>query len=225
MASKTKAVACVHTIYKLLISVYSDGVQNSHSTEQLACDLGTATAKWYFFLTPERKLATEEIVVERQNHSKQQERSIMASSSEPFKTLEQVMLQLDQDEDAILTNAYKWGDKHADIEIQANWPGAPYLMRWTREQNSFGGSNAQANGNGHELTFEDRSLGGTNAQASGNAHEFKRDDRSRGGTKFGGNKGKGGGNKPGCGEGSHSALKTKKETTQLNYLAYCASPT
>ena len=35
--------------------------------------------------------------------------------------------------------------------------------------------------------------------------------------------GKSGGNKPGCGVGSHSALKTKKETTQLNYLAYCAS--
>jgi hypothetical protein len=44
-----------------------------------------------------------------------------------------------------------------------------------------------------------------------------------GGSKFGGNKGKGGGNKPGCGVGSHSALRTKKETTQLNYLAYCAS--
>jgi hypothetical protein len=45
-----------------------------------------------------------------------------------------------------------------------------------------------------------------------------------GGSKSGGSKGKAGGNKPGCGEGSHSALRTKKVTTQLNYLAYCASP-
>jgi hypothetical protein len=43
------------------------------------------------------------------------------------------------------------------------------------------------------------------------------------GSKLGVSKGKGNGNKPGCGVGSHSALKTKKETTQLNYLAYCAS--
>ena len=65
--------------------------------------------------------------------------------------------------------------------------------------------------------------GGAAAQASGNGHEFTFDERSRGGTKSGGSKGKSGGNKPGCGVGSHSALRTKKETTQLNYLAYCAS--
>jgi hypothetical protein len=50
------------------------------------------------------------------------------------------------------------------------------------------------------------------------------DDRSRGGTKSGGSKGKSGGNMPGCGLGSHSAPRRKTETTQLNYLAYCASP-
>ena len=110
-------------------------------------------------------MATEEIVVEPQNHSNQQERSIMASSSEPVKHLEQLMLEMDQDEDAILAKAPKWGDNHADIEIQAMWPGAPSLMRWTREQNSMGGTIAAA-----KLTF---------------------DDRSRGGTNFGGNKGKG----------------------------------
>ena len=125
------------------------------------------------------------------------------------------MLEIDQDEDAILAKAPKWGDNHADIEIQAMWPGAPYLMRWTREQCSMGGTNSQAQHDAnalmgvpsrYELTFEDCSLGG-----------------SLGGTKSGGSKGKSGGNKPGCGVGSHSALRTKKETTQLNYLAYCAS--
>jgi hypothetical protein len=90
-------------------------------------------------------------------------------------------------------------------------------MRWTREQCSRGGTNAQACGNGHELS-EDRSLGGSDSQASGNAHELTFDDRSRGGTKFGGNKGKGGGNKPGCGEGSHVSAENKEgrdDATQL----------
>jgi hypothetical protein len=45
-----------------------------------------------------------------------------------------------------------------------------------------------------------------------------------GGKIFGGKKGKCGGNQPGCGEGSHSGKKTETGTTQLNYLAYCASP-
>jgi hypothetical protein len=119
----------------------------------------------------ERKLmATEEIVVEPQNHSNQQERSIMASSSEPVKHSEQLMLEMDQDQDALLAKAPKWGDNHADIEIQAMWPGAPSLMRWTREQNSMGGTNRQATHDAnalmgvpsrYELTFEDRSLGGS----------------------------------------------------------------
>jgi hypothetical protein len=43
------------------------------------------------------------------------------------------------------------------------------------------------------------------------------------GLACGGGKGKGGGNKEGCGVGSHSAPKTNFEQTQANYLAYCAS--
>jgi hypothetical protein len=160
----------------------------------------------------ERKLmATEEIVVEPQNHSNQQERSIMASSSEPVKHLEQHMLEMDQDEDAIIAKAYPWGDKNADIEIQAMWPGAPSLMRWTREKNSMGGTNSQLQ---HAANA---------ASGQPSRYEFTSDESSRGGSKFGGNKGQCGGNKEGCGLGSHSAPKAKKEKTQANYLAYCAS--
>jgi hypothetical protein len=95
----------------------------------------------------------------------------MASSSEPVKTLEQVNAQLDHDEDAILAYGYKWGDRPADIEIHTKWPGAPRLMGFTREQNSWGGTNAHflhdanaANGvpSRYELTFDDHSLGATN---------------------------------------------------------------
>jgi hypothetical protein len=164
-------------------------------------------------------MATEEIVVEPQNHSKQQERSIMASSSEPVKNLEQLMLEIDQDQYDILAKAYKCGDNHADIEIQAKWSGAPYLMRWTREQNSMGGTNGQATHDANALmgvpsrnepTFEDRSLGGTNSQATHDANALM------------GLPSRTHGNKPGCGRGKRKAYAAKEET-QANYLAYCAS--
>jgi hypothetical protein len=200
----------------------------------------------------ERKLmATEEIVVEPQNHSNQQERSIMASSSEPIKHLEQLRLEMDQDQDAILAKAYPWGANHADIEIQAKWPGAPYLMRWTREQCSMGGTNSQlqhaanaASGQPslYEFTSDECSLGGTNAQAThaasakagnvtlfgGNPHDLTFEDRSLGGTNSQATHdanalmGAPSRYEPGCGRGKRKAYAAKEET-QANYLAYCAS--
>ena len=101
----------------------------------------------------------------------------MASSSEPVKTLEQVNTQLDQEEDTILAKGYKWGDRTADIEIQENWPGAPRLMSYTREQNSYGGTNVQlvhdANTlmsvpSRYDFTSDDPSHGGTNANKKKN---------------------------------------------------------
>jgi hypothetical protein len=105
--------------------------------------------------------------------------------------------------------------------------GVPSRNEPTFEDRSLGGTNSQATHDAnvlmgapsrYEPTFEDCSRGGIKAAA-----QLTFDDRSRGGTKIGGNKGKGGGNKPGCGEGSHSASKTETGTTQLNYLEYCAS--
>jgi hypothetical protein len=83
---------------------------------------------------------------------------------------------MDDNAPTLLRDGYPWNDPNANRAIQARNPGAPRLVGWTLEQCSRGGTNAQASGNGHELTFEDRSLGG-----------------SLGGTNFGGNKGKGGG--------------------------------
>jgi hypothetical protein len=149
-------------------------------------------------------------------------------------SLRAVLKSFDDNAIPLLRDGYPWLSPKANNEIQSRNPGAPCLVGWTLEQCSLGGTNSQlvhdanaANGvpsrYTHEFTSDQRSLGGTNAQANGNGYEFTFDDCSRGGTKFGGKKGKGGGNKPGCGAGSHSALRTKTETTQLNYLAYCAS--
>jgi hypothetical protein len=123
---------------------------------------------------------------------------------------------IDDNVTPLLRDGYAWCSPKANSEIQSRNPGAKRLVGWTLDQRSRGGTNSQAQHDAnalmgvpsrYELTFEDCSLGG-----------------SLGGTKSGGSKGKSGGNKPGCGAGSHSALRTKTETTQLNYLAYCASP-
>jgi hypothetical protein len=69
-----------------------------------------------------------------------------------------------------------WGDRSADIEIKEKWPGAPRLMGFTREQNSWGGTNAQlvhdANAlmgvpSRYELTSADNSLGGSASAVAG----------------------------------------------------------
>ena len=66
------------------------------------------------------------MVLRRQKNSKQQH----AASWLPRPNLSKHWSKstrslLDKDQDAILANGYKWGDRSADIEIQEKWPGAP----------------------------------------------------------------------------------------------------
>jgi hypothetical protein len=150
-------------------------------------------------------------------------------------------VRFDADSEAILAEGYVWNDPKANSEIQARNPGAPRLVGYTFEQCTLGGTNCQATHDAnalkgvpsrYELTSEDRSLGQDQHDANAlkgvpSRYEFTSEDRSLGsalgGSKSGGSKGKCGGNQLGCGLGSHSAKKTDKGTTQLNYLAYCAS--